>query len=218
VTKRKQPITGTAQSVTGKKKGQQGQEPAPPAPVARTWAGPYVRRPLPARATAPLYWAYGSNLNVRQMRVRCPRAEKFERLYMADGALVFRGVADVEGREGSTVAGGLWKITADCERALDTYEGVGAGFYVKRYVTLRVAGEVQECLFYKMRERGIFPPSEMYLASIAEGYEDFGLDVDLLKAAVEQSWSDKDKTPDMRRRYRRKGQPSLARALREDAA
>jgi hypothetical protein len=165
-----------------------------------------------------LYWAYGSNLNVRQMKVRCPKAEKVGPFPLTDGRLIFRGVADVVGDVGETVPGGLWWITRDCERALDRYEGYfGKGYgnmYDKRYITLSVKGEVVDCLFYKMNSRGVYPPSQAYLDSIREGYADFGLDEEKLAEAVEYSYSRKRKTADVRERYRRKGRPSLAKAFR----
>lgn len=173
-------------------------------------------RKIPA-PTAPFYWAYGSNLNVGQMMIRCPRAQKIGPLYLRDGVLVFRGVADVAARKGGVVPGGLWRITADCEAALDRYEGVGAGLYDKRYFVVEVDGQVGECLFYKMRSKGVYPPFDSYFGCIVEGYEDFGLDQQLLEAALEHSHNRKRKTQDIRDRYRRyRGRPSLAKALPEE--
>ena len=43
-----------------------------------------------------LYGAYGSNLNLSQMKVRCPNAEPFIRCYINNWRLVFKGVADIE--------------------------------------------------------------------------------------------------------------------------
>ena len=169
-----------------------------------------------SKRVAKYYWAYGSNLNVAQMKLRCPKAKVVGPFPLEDGALVFRGVADVEGRKGSVVPGGLWKITPECEAALDRYEGVAWKMYDKRYIVLKMPnGKVVDCLFYKMRSSGIMPPSEAYLSSIIQGYKDFGLDMSYLEQAVEHSWSKKNKTAVEKRRYMRWGQPSLARALEE---
>lgn len=181
-----------------------------------------------------LYWAYGSNLCVADMQRRCPKAEQYRRLYVNNGLLVFRGVADVESssRRDDVVAGGLWWITRECEEALDRYEGnrgdasvfnskpwrwhQNAGLYVKAFLTLEVDGEKMPCLFYKMTSHGVMPPWESYLETIVEGYRDFGLPLSYLDQAVMRSWSQKDRTPDLTRRWVAKGQPSLARALRGD--
>jgi gamma-glutamylcyclotransferase (GGCT)/AIG2-like uncharacterized protein YtfP len=159
-----------------------------------------------------LYWAYGSNLNVEAMKSRCPNAEQYKPLYVHNGQLVFRGVADVEGIEDeeSMVPGGLWHVTEECIEALDTYEGVRSGLYAKKYLTLRVKGKVKKCLFYKMNSVGVMPPWDSYLDVIEQGYKDFKLDRRFLDEALERSWHNKDKTPDLRRRWLAKGKPRLA--------
>jgi len=163
----------------------------------------------PPSEPTSLYWAYGSNLHVERMVARCRNAEPLSKLYLA-GRLVFRGVADVIGpeREGELIAGGLWRITPECEEALDQYEGVNRyvparGMYVKKYLTLRVNGEVQKCLYYQMTSNGVMPPGEGYLNIIRQGYRDFGLNRDLLEEAVAYAYTRKDKGPQERSRYAR---------------
>lgn len=158
-----------------------------------------------------LYWAYGSNLDPAGMRRRCPSAKRIGPLTLDCGALVFRGVADVVARHDSTVPGGVWRISRECERVLDQYEGVRHRLYRKRYLRLKVAGVSEDCLYYQMTaSRGIMPPSEYYLDVIRRGYEYFGLDVQVLNRALEESWSDKKVTDHLRERHVRKGRPQLA--------
>lgn len=160
------------------------------------------------------YWSYGSNLNVAQMHRRCPGAVKVGPLVLDGASLRFRGVADVVHRHGEQCQGGLWRITDACEDALDTYEGVDTGLYEKLYFTVSVGGgSAEDCLYYKMCERGFMPPTEGYLRGIAEGYGDFGLDLGYLDRAVEHSWNRKDKTPYLRWRHARAGRPALARSV-----
>lgn len=161
-----------------------------------------------------LMWAFGSNLNMRAMQERCPKAEPLEPLYLPNGLLVFRGVADVEGKtdERKIVAGGLWKVTPECIRALDRYEGVSSGLYSKKYLVIKIRGEIKAVLFYKMEnERGIMPPWDAYFDVIAEGYRDFGLDERFLLDARARSWAEKRKTPHLNQRWERKGKPRLSR-------
>jgi hypothetical protein len=161
-----------------------------------------------------LMWCYGSNLNIAQMKRRCPKAKFKGPLVVNDAALVFRGVADVVVREGSFVPGGLWSISKDCERALDRYEGVASGLYVKRYFHLRRNKQVVDVLFYQMSQtRGVMPPGQDYLNTIAKGYKDFDLDLNVLEMYLQESWGDKDVTEELRRRYDAKGRPTLARDL-----
>jgi hypothetical protein len=126
--------------------------------------------------------------------------------------LVFRGVADVIFHPTEKCVGGLWEITRACERALDRYEGVSAKLYRKVYLTIKRRGQPSEesVLVYVMNSDGIMPPFDDYLAVIERGYRDFGLDLAYLGRAVEHAYEAKDRTPDLERRYERKGRPRLA--------
>ena len=81
------------------------------------------------------YFAYGSNMNLGQMRFRCPDAEVVGNVRLEDYRLAFRGrapgngVATVLPEKGSYVDGVLWKITEACEKNLDFYEGF-PNFYI----------------------------------------------------------------------------------------
>lgn len=159
-----------------------------------------------------LVWAYGSNLSKKQMRARCPDAIKVGPLIVDDCRLVFRGVADVTYSPGDCTPGGLWDITEKDEQALDVFEGVAQGTYMKRIMPIRYKGRNRKVLFYQMRiSRGVMPPSEEYVARIAQGYRDFGLDLADLSAAIERSWEDKDVTKRLAQRHRDRGSPRLAR-------
>ena len=84
------------------------------------------------------YFAYGSNMNLEQMKYRCPAAEVVENVRLENYRLAFRGrapgngVATVLPEKGSYVEGVLWKITEACEKSLeDVYKRqvliIGAG-------------------------------------------------------------------------------------------
>jgi hypothetical protein len=160
-----------------------------------------------------MYWAYGSNLNKKQMKIRCPRAKPVGPLYLRNGLLTFRYYADVEQKDGEdyVIAGGLWRITRKCEEELDLYEGVANQVYEKRYLLLSVKGKPEKCLYYRMLGEGIMPPDPNYFETIQEGYKDFGLDEKLLEAALERSWEEKDRSPEVMRRWNRRGRRRLAR-------
>ena len=164
-----------------------------------------------------LYFAYGSNLSYAHMARRCPAARPVGPLVVADGRLTFRGMADVVGVRGWEVAGGIWRITRQCERELDRCEGVASRIYMKRFLTLAVdGGEPEDCLFYQMRtSRGIMPPPDYYIETIARGYADFGLDTAYLDQALSDAWSHKEVTPALREKHRKRGFPTLARAVPE---
>jgi hypothetical protein len=178
-------------------------------------------------ASAPLYFAYGSNLNIKQMEKRAPEATLFASMRMQDWKLVFRGVADIEAAPGDYVEGGLWRITGADELALDRYEGVNSGMYIKDYFTVgytNKAGEQVEerCLVYLMnRDRGQNAPWKSYFDSIVEGYEDFGLDPTKLheaRAAAEaiEAVAKAEREAKYRAAYRANPKPKTGRGFYDD--
>ena len=147
-----------------------------------------------------LYIAYGSNLNVRQMKTRCPEAEPFLRRKFAlnDSQLVFRGYADVIYSPGHQAPAGLWRITKSDERALDLYEGVDSGLYSKEPVVL---SDGSDALIYVMNDDGVAPPNRFYLDTIRVGYDNFKLDPAYLDEAVDRSWDGKEHSELTKMRY-----------------
>jgi hypothetical protein len=150
------------------------------------------------------------------MSRRCPAAVPLGALIMRDTRLVFRGVADVVRAEGAKCPGGIWRITAECERALDRYEGFNPndpdrGMYSKEYVEIEGLPDGEtEIMLYTMNSRGIYPPSDYYYNTLKEGYRDFGLKLAPLRAALEHSYDDKHPSHIERKRTRRMGRPALA--------
>ena len=129
-----------------------------------------------------LYLAYGSNLNLEQMAWRCPKAEPLYGLQLNGFRLIFRGVADITQDEDAQINLGVFKITDECEVALDRYEGFPE-LYDKMYITM----DGEEFMTYQMVGHRIYPPSEGYYRSIEQGYRDFGFDTELLRKAKSHS-------------------------------
>ena len=99
------------------------------------------------------YFAYGSNMNLEQMKYRCPAAEVVENVRLEDYRLAFRGrapgngVATVLPEKGSCVEGVLWKITEACEKSLDFYEGFPS-FYGKESIQVKNQDGVEKELVF----------------------------------------------------------------------
>lgn len=151
----------------------------------------WIEGPCNWPPTAPLYFAYGSNLNIEQMSRRCPEATPVCKLSMPDWRLCFRGVADIEYAPGESVQGGLWRITGADEAALDSYEGVSSKLYLKDYFTIGFTDadgqeRREKVLVYLMgREGGQYdPPGVYYLNTIRQGYKDFDLEETRLDETV----------------------------------
>ena len=60
-----------------------------------------------------IYIAYGSNMNIEQMKRRCPKAIPIGKGILKDYKLVFKGVADVIKSPGDEVPIAIWKITEE---------------------------------------------------------------------------------------------------------
>lgn len=189
-------------------RAREAQKPAAPAAIAKPMAT--AKLASKPRAAARYYLAYGSNLNRRGMKQRCPDAEFCGPMMLQDAQLVFRSVADVTFMDGGKVPCGLWRISKRDEEALDRYEGYNAhnpahGMYRKVEVTLN---DGRIAMFYMMNSRGIYPPSKYYAETIREGYAHFGLDTRYLDDAIADSYARKE--PDQqvvarRARLRRAG-------------
>ena len=123
-----------------------------------------------------LYFAFGSNLNQKQMKRRC-RDSKYIGCYsLKNYKLVFRnyflggGVADVEKKRNSSVLGAIYKISKKDERELDIYEDFPKT-YIKKY--FRLLGK--KVMFYYMPKKTKHVlPSKRYLNLIIQGYKDCG--------------------------------------------
>ena len=126
-----------------------------------------------------LYVAYGSNMNRRQMARRCPKARPLGGIWLQGWRLVMKCVADIEPDPQAVTPAALWEITRSCERALDTYEGF-PHLYIKERLPIALPnGRRAKPMAYVMsgpRQRDYGPASNGYLASIADGYRDFGFD------------------------------------------
>lgn len=134
------------------------------------------------------YLAYGSNLNERQMKYRCPNATKVGTLVLDDYQLEFRLYLTVVPKKGAQVPIGVWLVDEHDEKRLDAYEGYPT-FYRKEYIEIEVEDKKEQALIYIMNDvRKVAPPSRQYMLTCLEGYKDFGLDANYLQEALNRSF------------------------------
>lgn len=140
-----------------------------------------------------LYIAYGSNLNLSQMALRCPTAKVVGTSEIKDYGLLFRGnprsaVATVEPLKGSNVPVLLWRLKECDQQALDRYEGY-PNFYRKEILPVELEDKTIPAMVYIMNEGHPFGvPSDYYLNTIMEGYHSAGFDTEILEQAVFKSF------------------------------
>jgi hypothetical protein len=134
-----------------------------------------------------LYVAYGSNLDLDQMRYRTPSAEPIATMELPNWQLVFNGVADIIPKDGASVPLGVFEMNSveDWE-ALHAYEGTrpkDAMYYLTEIET-----EHGTALTYTMSGgRNVYAPSGHYYDTIERGYSHFGMDDAPLKDARKRS-------------------------------
>ena len=130
-----------------------------------------------------LYGAYGSNLNKTQMLSRCPKSKPFKSIVLEKSRLVFKGVADIEKDSKYKLDLGIYKITKECEKALDYYEEFPI-IYKKFYIDYSFEGKKEKILCYNMNKSFSYAaPSKKYFNVIKEGYYDWSFNLDNLNDA-----------------------------------
>ena len=143
------------------------------------------------------YLAYGSNLNIRQMQMRCPGAKPVGTMVLEDYELLFKGsktgsYLTIEKKKGGKVPVGIWQVSEQHEKALDRYEGFPA-FYYKKEIRVRYKGirtglrrTVTAFVYIMHEERPIAIPSNCYMRTCLEGYDTFGFDRNVLFDAYDK--------------------------------
>jgi gamma-glutamylcyclotransferase (GGCT)/AIG2-like uncharacterized protein YtfP len=130
---------------------------------------------------AMYYFAYGSNLNQKQMQERCPDSKPMFTAILPNYKLVFvgwsrkwrGGVASIKSFRGDRVRGAIYEVSEQCLQRLDRYESDYKRFKVT------VVGEDDELIeaitYIKAGQLEEAPPSKEYLAVIQQGLRDWRL-------------------------------------------
>ena len=131
-----------------------------------------------------LYFAYGSNLNLFQMKRRCKDSVFIKKYELKGYRLNFRSkyrAADIEKSKNSLVPGALFEISKSDEKKLDVYEDYPI-LYKKLYFTYYNKTVMTYIMVNKTEFRY---PTERYLNVVKRGYKDCKLDVKYLKIALQ---------------------------------
>ena len=136
-----------------------------------------------------LYIAYGSNMDLDQMDVRCPGAAYVDTVELDGWRLMFKGslsgnYATVEREPGCKVPALLWEIDEQHEKSLDRYEGF-PNFYYKVMVTLPKYGTAMMYVMHDNRKLGL--PSRHYYGVLHKAYKLFKFDMKILNEAMDYS-------------------------------
>lgn len=128
------------------------------------------------------YFAYASNLNLQQMKERCPDSITISTATLHHYQVVFTGwsrywrggIATIRPLRGSRVRGGIYQVSEECMKRLDKYEG--PEYQRLNIIVNNEDNEPVEAITYintsQSRES---KPSSQYLDTIRQGYRDWRL-------------------------------------------
>ena len=133
-----------------------------------------------------LYFAYGSNLNLIQMKKRCSDSIPVVKVKLKDYKLVFNRVADIEESEEDIVYGAIYKVSDRDIKKLDIYEG-----YPRLYDRIDVEveddeGKTYAAFVYVMVVKGRGQPADSYYKVIKQGFKDWKIPMQSLVNAINQ--------------------------------
>lgn len=130
------------------------------------------------------YIAYGSNINIEQMARRCPTAKAVCKGILQNYQLTFRTFATIEAIQGTKTPVGIWRVQLTDVKALDRYEGFPQQYRKEKATVITENGKEINAMVYIMNKGKPALPSAYYLATIVQGYKDFGLNADAIHQAI----------------------------------
>lgn len=149
--------------------------------------------------------AYGSNLNLNQMAMRCPTAKVYGKGILKGYRLLFKGqlgnaYCTIEKKKAGRLPVIVWELQPEDERALDFYEGYPR-FYDKKDVKVNLEdGNIITAMVYIMTDKvldriNLNLPSTSYLDTVIEGYEAARFDLKFIDEALVVSEKEIKKYP-----------------------
>lgn len=131
------------------------------------------------------YFAYGSNLNRKQMAERCPGSKPRFSVVLPNYKLIFTGwsrqwkggTASVKPFKGERVAGAVYEISENDLKKLDRYEDYPTTYDRLKVVVWTDEGDSMEAVTYIKKEQSPeTKPSPEYLAAIRQGYREWDIE------------------------------------------
>ena len=130
------------------------------------------------------YFAYGSNLNKKQMLERCPDSKPRFVTTLRNYRLVFvgwsrqwrGGITSIKPFRGERVLGALYELSDRDLRRLDSYEGYPGSYNRLKVTVFDEDGEPVEAITYiKSQQSEETQPSKDYLSLVQQGYRDWNI-------------------------------------------
>src|SRR5262245_27017457 len=136
-----------------------------------------------------LHFAYGSNMSRGLMRARCRDAQALGLATLTGWRFVVtpEGVGSIAPRSGALVHGVLWRLTPRDLAAVNAYESLDSGLYLRRRLTVRHGDGRQAALVYIARQRGEGTPRPGYISLVVEAAREWELPESYIRSL--QRWS-----------------------------
>jgi len=125
-----------------------------------------------------IYFAYGSNMDLDQMKVRCPGSGVIGVGELSHYAMAFTrwsrswksGTADILPERGKSVYGVLFDLTFEDLKKLDKFADY-SNSYLRQDVSVSFEGEALPAMTYVARRQGVYRPSKSYMGKMLHGAE-----------------------------------------------
>jgi gamma-glutamylcyclotransferase (GGCT)/AIG2-like uncharacterized protein YtfP len=125
-----------------------------------------------------MYFAYGSNMDLEQMKARCPGTRVMGVAHLSHYRMAFTrwsrswksGTADILPDFGKTVFGALYDLSLDDLKKMDKFADY-PNSYIRQDVFVNFGDERLPALTYVARRLGVFLPSKSYIGKMVRGAE-----------------------------------------------
>ncbi len=124
-----------------------------------------------------LHFAYGSNMSRPLMAVRCRSALALGTATLAGWRFVINpeGFGSIAPQPGGRVHGIIWRLTARDLAAINAYESVDSGLYLRRRLAVQCGERRATALVYIASRQGEGTPRPGYISVVVEAARDWNL-------------------------------------------
>ncbi len=136
-----------------------------------------------------LYFAYGSNMSRPLMRMRCREAQALGTATLDGWRFVITpdGYGSIVPRAGAVTRGVLWRLAVRDLAAINAFESLDSGLYLRRTLPVRHGACRARALVYIARRHGVGRPRPGYIAVVADAAREWQLPASYIRAI--QRWS-----------------------------
>lgn len=134
------------------------------------------------------YVAYGSNMNIKDMKKRCPNSKIVDVGRLENYELKFNHCLTIKENKNEYTPVVVWDIHPNDWKALDAYEGY-PGYYRRDEVHVNVKGRKIPATAYIMNvsDNIYSPPSKLYYETVKQGYIENNISLTKLNQALTKS-------------------------------